>query len=93
LYPAPTDDDILQLTALIGTVEMQLGMPMPFQHPKDIRLILEWMKHLAYSKKDVDTFDAAASTRYEQWFNKHVLDRRYECQRIRRAPSAAKFSW
>lgn len=93
LWPAPTCDDTMQVTAVIGAVEMQPGMPLPFQSPKDLRLILTWMKFLAYSKKDVDTFDAQAAERYEVWFAKHVLDRKYECQRLRRAPSAARFSW
>jgi hypothetical protein len=91
--PAPDMDDTMQITAVIGAVDMQPGMPSPFQSPKDIRLILTWMKHLAYGKKDADTFDADATTRYKNDFENDAAKRKYECQRLRRAPSSVRFSW
>lgn len=93
MYPAPVEDDTLRITAVIGALETVLGAPLPFQHPKDVRLLLLWMKYLAYGKKDVDTFDPAASSRYKSEYDAAALDRKYECQRIRRAPRPVQFSW
>lgn len=93
LYPAPTEDDTLTITANIGAVDTYPGMPLPFTNPKDVRLVLMWMKHLAYGKKDVDTFDPVRSSAEEAAFDKHVVERKYECQRLRKAPSPARFAW
>lgn len=93
LYPAPTEDDTLTITANIGAMDVYPGMPFPFTNPKDVRLVLMWIKHLAYGKKDVDTFDPNRSTLEKNAFDELVVYRKYECQRLRKAPTPARFSW
>lgn len=93
LFPIPVNAGTLTVTATLDTFEVDYGMVMPFDHPKDLRLVLAWMKHLAYGKQDADTYDAGKSQSYENWFDKHALDRRAEVERIRRPVGTTRFQW
>lgn len=93
LVPAPTKDDTLLITATVDSYNLDCGMTLPFPRLPDQRLMLTWMKKLAYAKNDADTYDTNKSQRFEQEFDRTVIDRRYELERQRRAPGRVRFSW
>lgn len=93
LSPTPIANDTLTITAAFDAPSLSSGMPMPFKTYDDIHLVLLWMKKLAYSKKDVDTYDPRKAADAEGEYNRRVIDRRYAVERERRAPGAVRFSW
>lgn len=93
LLPVPTAADTLTLTAAYDAPRLVDGMPMPFVTYEDIDLVLLWMKYLAYSKKDVDTFDPQRAAANERDFNERARERRYEVEREYRSPGAVRYSW
>lgn len=93
LVPKPTKDDTLLITATVDSYNLDTGMTLPFNHYADRRLMLTWMKKLAYQKHDADTFDQARAEKFEVEFERMAIDRRYECERQRRAPGVVRFSW
>lgn len=92
LVPIPTAADTLRVTA--KTVPFFVaGMPLPFTTREDQHLVLLWMKKLAYSKHDADTYDPQRAEKFEAEFEARGVDRKYEAQRLRHAVQPNMFSW
>jgi hypothetical protein len=92
LVPIPAISDTLELTAMF-VPRLQDGMPLPFEDPIDIELMLTWMKVMAYRKHDVDTFDEDRALKLEEQFRRDIVNRNSEARRIRRAPTRTIFQW
>ncbi len=92
IIPIPTITTTIDVTAMLVPVLLD-GMPLPFTDIEDIELMLLWMKKLAYSKHDADTFDPTRAEGYDREFNARVLARASEARRVRRAPQPITFQW
>jgi hypothetical protein len=96
LWPTPVEADTLTISAKTlprrpiltdGTGAEVLS----FTDPDDIRLMLHWMKHLAYQKQDADTFDKDASARYRAYFDAGATERDGENARVRRRVGTVRY--
>jgi hypothetical protein len=92
LVPIPTMNDTIEITAMLVPI-MDDGFPLPFQDPIDLELMLIWMKKMAYSKNDADTYDSDKALKWEREFDQGILDRNSEARRVRRAPTRTLFQW
>lgn len=92
LAPIPEASDVLEITAMFVPL-MDDGMPLPFDDLEDIALMLLWMKKMAYSKHDADTYDKTLADKYEGEFERRSLARQAEARRVRRAVQPVRFSW
>lgn len=92
LVPIPTVDDTLTITASVSP-PLVTGAPLPFTNSEELYCVLLWMRFLAYSKKDADTYDPEQAKLNHDLFFEAALDRKYEAQRTRHAPRPAKFHW
>jgi hypothetical protein len=92
LVPIPVQNDTLAITASFMPAFMP-GMPLPYSDMEDVELMLLWMKKLAYSKHDADTFDEKRAATFEAEFYRRAAERNAEALRIRRAPQPIRFSW
>lgn len=93
LSPRTTRDDVINFVATVEVPSVPCGAPMPFTDEADIALVILWMKKMAYSKRDADTFDSSASSNAESDFNRLILDRRYDALRRRRTAGTVRYSW
>gem|GEM_PF-3409841 len=92
LVPIPAADDTLEITAKVVPFFVA-GMPLPFNTLRDRYLVLLWMKKLAYSKHDADTFDPQRAAANEAEYKTRMDERKYEAQRVRRSVQPIRFSW
>lgn len=87
LAPTPTVDDTLEIQCAVTlSTPLMCGMPLPFFELPDQRLMLHYMKYLAYAKPDADTLDLQKSESFLAKFNNDVVDRESEVRRERRLP-------
>lgn len=93
LSPIPTANDTLTLTAALDAPTLTSGALLPFTTYDDVHLVLLWMKKLAYTKQDTDTYDPKKADAFEGEYAMRALDRRYAVERSRRAPGVTRFSW
>lgn len=94
LVPPPNADDVAELrcaTTLLHPLED--GDDLPFTAAEDLRLVLLWMKALAYKKQDVETEDLIRAQRFENEFNVRALERHAALQRLRRRPGNVRMQW
>lgn len=89
-YPKPNTAITLELSTfrLPTTVGVGDAFEIDEQHH---RFLLHWVKHLAYSIPDADTFDKRASENYEQKHNAYCLKARGEENRVRRPVSTVTY--
>lgn len=92
LVPIPTVADTLTITASVIPT-YTCGAPLPFSTLRDQHLVLLWMKKLAYSKHDADTYDPQRADRCQSEFDALATKRKYEAQRVNRAVQPVRFSW
>lgn len=74
----PRAEDVAQTAALQLTVYRKLLVPITTDDDLEVELpdipsiyhlrLLDWVYHLAYSKRDADTFDAARALQFDQRF-------------------------
>ncbi len=93
LSPKPLKDDIIEFVATVEYYAVPCGAPMPFTEEADIALVILWMKKLAYSKRDADSYYPDLAKSAENDFERKVVERKYESERRRRQPSPVRFSW
>ena len=94
LYPTPADAGTVTVLGRF-TLGMPLmeGMPLPLREIADQRLSLTYMKYLAYSKHDAETYDLGRATSYKNQFDMALLDREVELRRNRRRPGTVRMDW
>ena len=94
LAPAPLVADTLTLECSVTlSTPLLCGMPLPFREWPDQRLMLHFMKYLAYAKHDADTLDLTRSEAFLQLYQAGVRDREVEVRRERRLPSPVAMEW
>lgn len=95
LTPVPVADDTFNLTAIaLPRTEIEDGDDeLPFSDPKDIRLVLHYMKALAYDKQDTDVLDRPLSEAFRAKFTLEAAERELELERLRSRPRAVRFSY
>lgn len=93
LYPIPTADDTLELScSILPRIEIETGTePLAFTEARDLRLILLYMKKLAYEKQDADTFDPTKALNYKAQFEQGILERASEMENRRRRPGTVSY--
>lgn len=84
LWKVPMYAGVLHAQAIVLPQPLYPGMPLPFTSVQDRDLLLMWMKKMAYAKQDADTLDMQRSESFEKEYQRHVLDRKSEIDRIRR---------
>lgn len=91
LVPIPAADGVLevQCTTNIG-VPMASGAPLPTTDSEELRLVLSYMKSLAYQKHDAETEDLVRARFYAEQFRAGVLDRDSRLRNFRRPPGAVQ---
>lgn len=94
LIPTPILSETLKLQATV-TIEDNLdeGDDLPRMGIKDQRIVLMYMKYLAYGNQDADTYDLQRSQTFYSQFEFAAGERELELRRYRRTPGAVKFSW
>lgn len=93
LIPIPTEADSLYINATVMPPEVYPGAPLPYQERKDRRLLLHYMKFLAYGKHDADAFNPELRDEFYGYFVEGAKARKSELNRRRRTPGVVRFSW
>jgi hypothetical protein len=87
LYPTPVVPDAIELQCTVSiTTPLDGGVPLPFMDVTDQRLLLHYMKSLAYRKHDAETEDLTRAREFERLWKEGSLDRRSELNNYRRHP-------
>lgn len=94
LVPASAADDALIVQCSV-TIESPLddSDDLPFNDTDDIELVLLWMKKLAYSKHDAETYDLDRAQFYEASFVDRARARRAEAENFHRRPGLVRMQW
>lgn len=94
LVPPPNADDVAELRcATTILTPLESGDDLPFTAAEDQRLVLLWMKVLAYKKQDAETEDLIRAQRFENEFGVRSLERKNALQRLRRRPGNVRMQW
>ena len=91
LVPIPNASGTLevQCTVNIG-VAMEAGTPLPTTDSQDLRLVLHYMKSLAYQKHDAETEDLVRARFHEDRFRAGVQEREAQLRNFRRPPGVVR---
>ena len=94
LVPTPNVAGTLevQCTTTIST-PLESGMPLPLTDIKDQRLVLHYMKALAYRKQDAETEDLTRAREFHALYENGVEDRKVRLRNNRRAPGVVRMTW
>ena len=94
LVPIPTLADTLELQCAVTiNADLDCGMLLPFRELPDVRLMLAYMKYLAYSKQDADAADKVKAATFQNYYETKVVDREVEKRSERRTPSPIRMEW
>lgn len=94
LYPTPTEADQIELSCSVSLqVPLTASMQVPFTLSADQRLVLQYMKMLAYRKQDAEAEDLARSRAAGDDYERGVIVREQELRNQRRAPGFIQMDW
>lgn len=94
LIPTPIHNDTLELQCSITpAIPCVLGEMLPFRDSEDLRLVLLYMKKLAYEKQDVETLDLDRARDFSTQFDVRSIQRRSAVNSYRRAPGVVRMEW
>ena len=94
LFPVPTENDTLRLQCSVTiAAALDVSDDMPFADAADQRLMVTYMKYLAYMKHDAETFDLERAVAYKASFDDMAARRNAEIRRHRRRPGAVRMNW
>lgn len=93
LLPVPNANAVLEIqcSTTIG-IAMEAGVVLPTMDAEDLRLVLHYMKSLAYQKHDAETEDLVRAKFHEDRFRVGVLDRESRLRNMRRPPGTVRMS-
>lgn len=93
LLPIPAANAVLEIqcSSTIG-IAMAEGVALPTTDAEDLRLVLHFMKSLAYQKHDAETEDLVRAKFHEDRFRVGVLDRESRLRNMRRPPGTVRMS-
>lgn len=94
LTPIPVVAEPLEITMIaLPRNEITDGAdPCAFTDPKDLRILLHYMKYLAYDKQDTDVFDKSTSEDFKAKFEADGAQRELELERLRRRPATVRYA-
>lgn len=94
LIPIPIAADTLELQCTVTlATPMVSGAMLPFRDSEDLRLVLLYMKKLAYEKHDVETLDLQRARDFGAQFEALALRRKSDINSYRRAPGITRVDW
>lgn len=91
LVPIPNASGTIEIqcTTTLST-PMQNGSALPTTDSEDLRLVLHYMKSLAYQKHDAETEDLARARWHQDSFRQGVLERESKLRNFRRPPGVVR---
>ncbi|HRO60511.1 MAG TPA: hypothetical protein PKZ27_02760 [Rhodocyclaceae bacterium] len=94
LVPTPNTPGTLEIQCTV-TIALPLegGMPMPLSDVKDQRLVLHYMKSLAYRKQDAETEDLVRAREFGALYAHGVEVRKSQLRNNRRTPGTVRMEW
>lgn len=94
LVPIPNANGELELqgTATLSA-PMADGVPLPTTDAEDLRLVLHYMKFLAYAKHEAETEDLVRSSHHEARFNRGSEEREARLRNYRRPPGVVRMEY
>jgi hypothetical protein len=92
-FKVPSADDVIQLSVYRLPLEPITGGDQTFEGVKDHHHIhfLKWMKAMAYSKQDTDTFNKVKASEEEMKFRAYCEQARLEWERKRHKPRVVQY--
>lgn len=93
-WPVPNETPTIQLSVFRTpvtpvSVDNDAG---PFEvEAKHHASLLHWVKHLAYSKQDAETFDRTKAQEFERKFEAYCFDQKLEQRKLRHKPRAIAY--
>lgn len=91
LIPEPVATGTLELQCTVTLAEpMEDGAALPTTDSEDLRLVLHFMKHLAYQKQDAETEDLTRARLHGDMFEVGVREREVSLRNYRRPPGVVK---
>lgn len=91
LVPIPSADGTLEIQCTVNIgVPMESGTPLPTTDSEDLRLVLHYMKSLAYQKHDAETEDLVRARFHEDRFRAGALARESQLRNFRRPPGTVQ---
>lgn len=91
LVPIPSASGTLELQCTVNLgAPMQNGVALPTTDAEDLRLVLHYMKSLAYQKHDAETEDLVRARFHEDRFRAGVLERESKLRNFRRPPGVVR---
>lgn len=94
LTPIPVDDGQLEIQCSSTlSVPMTDGAALPTTNSKELRLVLHYMKSLAYRKQDAETNDLIRARDHEAEYNVGALERQQRLLNQRRPPGVVRMEW
>lgn len=91
LVPIPNASGTLELQCTVNLgAAMQTGVALPTTDSEDLRLVLHYMKSLAYQKHDAETEDLVRARFHEERFRAGVLERESKLRNFRRPPGVVR---
>lgn len=94
LVPIPDAAGTLELQCTVGlTFAMEEGVPLPSTDAEDLRLVLHYMKSLAYQKQDAETEDLVRAKYHAGNFVVGVTEREQRLRNYRRTPGTVRMDW
>ena len=94
VWPVPIADVTVKLSVFrLPLVDItSLNDTVPFEiAPQHHRHLLLWVKHLAYSKQDVETYDARKAAEFEAAFEAYCVRAKKEQDRSRHKPRSVTY--
>lgn len=85
VWPVHPAAGVLTVNAFVMPAPIYVNMPLPnAMGRKDIDLVLQWMKYMAYRKQDADVLDLSRSDGFKSDYDRDIADRKSEIDRSRR---------
>jgi hypothetical protein len=88
----PPETLTLQCVVTVA-IPFMANMPLPFLDEVEQRIMLHFMKSLAYAKQDADTLDLKKSDEFRSKYDMYALERMSQLRRRRRSPGTVQSSW
>lgn len=94
LVPIPDMDGSIELQGTVTTsLPMDDGMPLPTTDAEDLRLVLHYMKALAYAKHEAETEDLVRARYHQDLFRMGARERESNLRNYRRPPGVVRMEW
>lgn len=91
LVPIPNASGSLEIQCTTTiSAPMQAGTALPTTDSEDLRLVLHYMKALAYQKHDAETEDLVRARWHQESFRQGVLERESKLRNFRRPPGVVR---